>query len=105
VQDPIQVHAIDLGCSSPRLSNARAVKTSETSISVRSILSRATGEADTYNQSIELDLFYTDTVSVSISTAVLVNFPKPAFARLPVSLTISLSVFSSQVGGAPTRGL
>ena len=40
---------------------------------------------------------YTDTVSVSLSTAYLFNYPLPSFARLPVSVTISLSLFSSSV--------
>ena len=41
---------------------------------------------------------YIDSVSTSISTSVLFNYPFPSFARLPVSLTISLSLFASSVG-------
>jgi maintenance of morphology protein 1 len=48
-------------------------------------------------QAIELDLTYTDTATISLSSAVLVNFPKPGFARLPVSLTISLALFAASV--------
>lgn len=48
---------------------------------------------------VELDLTYTDSLSISISTAVLFNYPFAAFARLPVSLTITLSLFSSSVSG------
>ena len=40
---------------------------------------------------------YIDSVSISISTSVLFNYPFPSFARLPVSLTISLSLFASSV--------
>lgn len=44
---------------------------------------------------------YIDTVSISISTSVLFNYPFASFARLPVSLTISLSLFSSSVSAHP----
>ncbi|KAI0793405.1 maintenance of mitochondrial morphology protein 1 [Abortiporus biennis] len=74
--DPIKVHSVDLGVSAPRLSGARH-KPSE--------------------DHIELDVNYTDTISISFSTSVLFNYPFPSFARLPVSLTISLSLFSSSV--------
>lgn len=40
---------------------------------------------------------YADTISLSLSTSVLFNYPFASFARLPVSLTISLSHFSSSV--------
>lgn len=40
---------------------------------------------------------YVDTVSISLSTSVLFNYPFSSFARLPVSLTISLSLFSATV--------
>ena len=42
-------------------------------------------------------MHYTDTLSLSFSTSVLLNYPFPSFARLPISLTISLSVFSAAV--------
>lgn len=48
-------------------------------------------------QAIEFDADYTDSVSVSLSTSYLFNYPMPLFARLPVSLTISLSLFKSSV--------
>lgn len=38
---------------------------------------------------------YTDSVSISLSTAYLFNYPMSSFARLPVSLTISLDLFES----------
>lgn len=44
---------------------------------------------------------YVDTVSISLSTSVLFNYPFSSFARLPVSLTISLSLFSSTVQMQP----
>jgi hypothetical protein len=43
------------------------------------------------------DTIYKDTVSVSLSTAYLFNYPMTSFARLPISLTISLSQFTSFV--------
>src|SRR6266404_4455663 len=42
-------------------------------------------------------MVYKDDLSISLSTAYLFNYPKTGFARLPVSLTISLSVFSCRV--------
>ncbi|VDB84467.1 unnamed protein product [Peniophora sp. CBMAI 1063] len=77
--DPVQVHAVDLGISAPRLSNARFKHVHDA------------------KDSTEFDLTYIDTVSVSISTAYLFNYPMFAFARLPVSLTISLSLFACSV--------
>ncbi|KAI0048354.1 hypothetical protein FA95DRAFT_1517591 [Auriscalpium vulgare] len=81
--DPIQVHAVDIGTSAPRLSNAKMTPVS----------------ADEHGREseIEFDLVYTDTVSVSLSTAYLFNYPMFAFARLPVSVTISLSIFSCSI--------
>jgi len=78
--DPIKVHSIDLGSGAPKLSNARRK-----------------ADASSLSESIELDVTYTDSLSISISTAVLLNYPFAAFARLPVSLTITLSIFSSAV--------
>ncbi|TFY72893.1 hypothetical protein EVG20_g118 [Dentipellis fragilis] len=78
--DTIHVHSIDLGCAAPRLSNAKS----------------PAGKGDMPAET-EFDLTYRDTVSVSLSTAYLFNYPKSAFARLPVSLTISLSLFASRV--------
>lgn len=40
---------------------------------------------------------YTDTLSVSFSTSVLFHYPLPFFIRLPITLTVSLSLFSSNV--------
>ncbi|KAF8576557.1 hypothetical protein K439DRAFT_1366904 [Ramaria rubella] len=78
--DPIFVHSVNLGSSAPHLSNAR--------VSTSTIHP---------NGQIELDMTYTDTSSISLSTSILFNYPLPYFARLPVSLTMSLSVFSSKI--------
>jgi len=84
--DPIKVHSVDLGVSAPRLSSARH--------KLPNMLS---------DQHIELDINYTDTLSISFSTSVLFNYPFPSFARLPVSLTISLSLFSSAIQLIPPQ--
>lgn len=54
---------------------------------------------------IEFDVDYADSVSVSLSTSYLFNYPLPMFARLPVSLTISLSLFKSSVSTAAFTAL
>jgi len=48
---------------------------------------------------VEFDLSYTDTALISLSTTVLFNYPFPGFAKLPLSLIISLEFFSCKVGG------
>jgi maintenance of morphology protein 1 len=48
-------------------------------------------------QEMEFDATYTDSLSLSLSTSYLFNYPMSSFARLPVSLTISLSNFQSSV--------
>ncbi|KAI0257382.1 hypothetical protein BJV78DRAFT_1162276 [Lactifluus subvellereus] len=79
VLDRIQVHSVNLGVSAPQLSKAR---------------SRPVAGAGSLERS-EFDLTYKENVSISLSTAYLFNYPTIGFARLPVSVTISLSVFSS----------
>ncbi|KAI0344627.1 maintenance of mitochondrial morphology protein 1 [Trametopsis cervina] len=79
--DPIKVHSVDLGVSAPRLSRARPRPLNTPLV----------------DPQIEVDMDYTDTISISFSTSVLLNYPFPSFARLPISLTISLSLFSSTI--------
>ncbi|KAF8337588.1 uncharacterized protein EI90DRAFT_3119035 [Cantharellus anzutake] len=81
---PVKVHSVSLGTSAPKLSNARVVRSSET------------GEAI-----INFDLLYTDTLSMTLSTSFLFNYPSVSFARLPISLSISLSLFSAVVTISP----
>lgn len=45
-------------------------------------------------QRVELDLDYIDTVVLSVSTRVVLNFPRPRFAVLPISLSLTLERFS-----------
>jgi len=79
--DYINIHSVDLGVSAPRLSNARI---------------KRQNHSESPSQ-IEFDVAYTDTISVALSTSCLFNYPLPSFARLPVSLTISLSLFKSSI--------
>ncbi|KAJ3905472.1 maintenance of mitochondrial morphology protein 1 [Lentinula edodes] len=83
--DTIVVHSVDLGSSAPHLCNGRRVHPSPSS----------------NPQEIEFDVNYVDSVSISLSTSYLFNYPMPLFARLPVALTISLSLFKSSVTITP----
>ncbi|KAF8633921.1 hypothetical protein AX15_001106 [Amanita polypyramis BW_CC] len=82
--DYIKVHSVDLGQSAPRLLNHH---------------SRVLGPKTVIEN--EFEIVYTDSLSVSFSTSYLFNYPMPSFARLPVSLTISLSRFKSLVCVTP----
>lgn len=77
--DHIEIHSVDLGVSAPELFNAR-------------VRQNAPSPAET-----EFDATYTDTLSLSLSTSYLFNYPMQSFARLPISLTISLSQFKSSI--------
>ncbi|KAF8807557.1 maintenance of mitochondrial morphology protein 1 [Phlegmacium glaucopus] len=81
--DHITIHSVNLGTSAPSLFNAR----------VRN------GQPDL--QDIEFDASYTDTLSLSLSTSYLFNYPTSSFAKLPISLTISLSQFKSSISVRP----
>ncbi|RDX55969.1 maintenance of mitochondrial morphology protein 1 [Polyporus arcularius HHB13444] len=85
--DYIKVHSVDMGSSAPKLSRAR----------VRRELSKGS------DPEIDYDMTYMDSISISVSTSVLFNYPFPSFARLPVSLTISLSLFASSVRLTPPQ--
>ncbi|KAJ7102236.1 maintenance of mitochondrial morphology protein 1 [Mycena belliarum] len=79
--DHINIQSVDLGVSAPRLYNAQ-IK--------RQNCSEPLSE-------VEFEARYTDTISLALSTSYLFNYPMPSFARLPVSLTISLSLFKSSI--------
>ncbi|KAF9535869.1 hypothetical protein CPB83DRAFT_865990 [Crepidotus variabilis] len=79
--DYITIHSVDLGRSAPTLYNARVRKRQ--------------GDASLSVCLPEFDASYTDTISISLSTSYLFNYPMVSFARLPISLTISLSQFKS----------
>ncbi|KAK7064487.1 maintenance of mitochondrial morphology protein 1 [Favolaschia claudopus] len=83
--DQINILSVDLGVSAPRIHNAR-IK--------RQKCAEPLSEA-------EVDVTYTDTISIALSTSVLFNYPMPSFARLPVELTISLSLFKASLVVTP----
>ncbi|KAF8973719.1 maintenance of mitochondrial morphology protein 1 [Flammula alnicola] len=82
--DHITIHSVNLGLSAPSLFNARIRQ----------------GQQDPPAE-IEFDAAYTDTISLSLSTSYLFNYPTASFARLPISLTISLSQFKSSISVRP----
>lgn len=55
-----------------------------------------------YRKRAELDLDYYDSVSLSLQTSVLINFPRPRFAVLPVALGVELVSLGGTV--SPFRG-
>lgn len=75
--DPIQVIDVHFGDSYPTFSNAK-VRPAD----------------DTGRMRIEMDVDYTDCIHVSIETKLLINFPKPRFAVLPISLGLNIDRFS-----------
>ncbi|OJA10766.1 hypothetical protein AZE42_00318 [Rhizopogon vesiculosus] len=99
IEDHITVHSVDLGISAPKLTNARvvndSVRDSSLPVSLQALLTQNSLSLGT--QMIEFDMAYTDTISISLSTSYLFNYPMSSFARLPVLLTISLSLFESKV--------
>lgn len=82
---PVKVHSVSLGTSAPRLSNARVIHFDD--------------ELD--ETTVNFDVLYTDTLSMTLSTSLLFNYPSASFARLPISLSVSLSIFSAVVTLSP----
>ncbi|GAA5846828.1 hypothetical protein JCM9279_004456 [Rhodotorula babjevae] len=76
--DFIEVDEVELGEGFPALSDARVRPSGVGGESVR----------------VELDLDYIDSVVLSVSTRVVLNFPRPRFAVLPISLSLTLERFS-----------
>ena len=93
------MHSVNLGSSAPRLSNARVHRDPSSGSDPVSPSGEAVATKLTLSQEIRCDISYVDTVAISISTSVLFNYPFPSFARLPVSLTISLALFAAPVSG------
>ena len=75
--DPIRVTEADFGDAYPIFTNAR-VRPAD----------------DTGRTRIEIDVDYSDQVTLAIDTKLLINFPKPRFAVLPVSLSLTIVRFS-----------
>lgn len=76
--DYITVTEFDFGQEYPVCSNAR-VRPSNESGKVR----------------VEVDIDYSDHVSLAVETKVLINFPRPRFAVIPVNLALALVQFSA----------
>ncbi|BGP12237.1 hypothetical protein JCM10213_000069 [Rhodosporidiobolus nylandii] len=76
--DYVEVDEVDLGEAFPSLSAARVRPSGSGGEGLR----------------VELDLDYSDHVTLAVSTRVAVNFPRPRFAVLPVSLGVTLERFS-----------
>jgi maintenance of morphology protein 1 len=86
-QDPVFIESVALGTSAPRLSNARILPPPQDHI----------GPPD-----IQFDAEYTDdAVSVRLTTSLFFNQPVPAFARLPVSLSLTLDAFRATLTVSP----
>ncbi|CDU25174.1 related to MMM1-required for mitochondrial shape and structure [Sporisorium scitamineum] len=75
--DPIRVTEADFGDAYPIFTNAR-VRPAD----------------DTGRTRIEIDVDYSDQITLAIDTKLLINFPKPRFAVLPVSLSLTIVRFS-----------
>lgn len=75
--DPIRVTEADFGDAYPIFTNAR-VRPAD----------------DTGRTRIEIDVDYSDQITLAIDTKLLINFPKPRFAVLPVSLSLTIARFS-----------
>lgn len=77
--------SVNLGKSYPLLSNAR-IRPADGQGRVRC----------------EIDIDFADSISLNISTSVVVNFPRPRFAVLPVSIGVELVSVGGTVGQKET---
>lgn len=78
--DPIQVTQVEFGDAYPIFSNAK-VRPAD----------------DMGRMRIELDIDYADCMSLAIETKLLINFPRPRFAVLPLSLGLTIERFSGTI--------
>ncbi|TEB39223.1 maintenance of mitochondrial morphology protein 1 [Coprinellus micaceus] len=85
--DQIKIHSVDLGVSAPSLFNGRIQPKESDGLALPEVT--------------EFDAVYQDTLSISLSTSYLFNYPTTSFARMPISLTISLSQFKSSLSITP----
>lgn len=99
-QDSISVGDVDFGDDFPVMSNAR-VRPSEKTGRIVSVPLASSGsfvsETLLDHQRIEVDVDYSDHVALSLDTKVVINFPTPRFAVLPISLGITLARFQATV--------
>lgn len=88
MQDLVSVKAVSLGDSAPRLFNAQVIPKEE----------------DDPNRSgprIRVNARYTDTIALQVTTSLIFNQPVPLFARLPVSLTLTLNMLRATITVIP----
>lgn len=95
-QDPIFVDAISLGSSAPKLSNARIVPQSR-------LDEKGKENGERLPPQIQIDVNYSDSISVRLTTSLFFNQPVPAFARLPVSLSLALNKLKASLLVTPPR--
>lgn len=92
------VTEFDFGQEYPVCSNARVRPSNESGKVVRQNHTDGSGLAANLRfstQRIEVDVDYSDHVSLAVETKVLINFPRPKFAVIPVNLALALVQFSA----------
>lgn len=77
--------AVSLGNSAPRLFNAQIIPNDQNDPS------------QTGPRRIQIDASYTDSISLQLTTSLFFNQPVPFFARLPVSLSLTLSILRATI--------
>ncbi len=75
--DPIRVTEVDFGDQYPLFSNAR-IRPAD----------------DAGRMRIEVDVDYADHITMAIDTKLVINMPRPRFAVLPISLSLTITRFS-----------
>lgn len=100
------VTSLSLGSSYPLFSNSR-IRPSDSSgrlVRSRDVLSLPFSRSLTSlppslhsTQRAETELDYSDSVTLCISTSLIINFPMPRFAVLPISLGVTIAAFSGTV--------
>ncbi|KDN42635.1 hypothetical protein K437DRAFT_257820 [Tilletiaria anomala UBC 951] len=75
--DPIRVMEVDFGDQYPLFSNAR-IRPAD----------------DAGRMRVEVDIDYMDSITIAIDTKLVINMPRPRFAVLPISLSLTISRFS-----------
>lgn len=76
--DPIKITEIDIGDDFPILSNCRIVQSTDNSTRLQA----------------KIDVDLSDTITLGIQTRLLINYPRPFTAALPINLSVTLVRFS-----------
>ena len=83
--DPIRVTEVAFGDQYPLFSNAR-IRPAD----------------DAGRMRVEVDVDYADHITMAIETKLVINFPRPRFAVLPISLSLTIARFSGTVSPTPS---